>query len=167
MNRRTAPLAAVALLLAVPLLALLITLAAGPADADGFEADAYVLDRCSGERAADCRDAVMMFRAAVPKALQGDYQAQRNVAYCLFTGCHGAVRKHPATACAWRIVLLGSAHFRADSGDVSNWRNECGRLDRLTWQTAAGQASRLVGLMGAAGVDAYKASEPFLTQPSR
>lgn len=83
------------------------------------------------------------FRQAFAAAHRGDYQGQRNVAFCLETGCHGAVRPNPTLACAWRTVILLSGSPRVDGTDRSNHRLACGRLDRLDIATAEAQAKRI------------------------
>lgn len=71
-----------------------------------------------------CDAQVKQFRADWPKANKGNYQAQRNVAFCYATSCDGAIMPDLVTACAWRIVIMASP---ADitSGDVANYRNDC------------------------------------------
>lgn len=71
-----------------------------------------------------CEAQVKQFREEWPQANKGDYQAQRNVAYCYANGCDGAVMPDLVTACAWRIVIMASP---ADitSGDTANYRHDC------------------------------------------
>jgi hypothetical protein len=64
-----------------------------------------------------------------PKAWRGDYQGQRNVAYCLASGCEGAVKVNQFGACAWRMIILASKHDDADDSDVSNLKLDCEKLD--------------------------------------
>ena len=64
-----------------------------------------------------------------PKAWQGDYQAQRNVAYCRSTGCGGAVETNAAEACAWRSIILAAHVGTANDTDAANLRMDCGKLD--------------------------------------
>jgi hypothetical protein len=58
--------------------------------------------------------------ASAKYAYKGDYQAQRNIAFCLFTGCQGAVIIDKALACAWRTVILAAATSEVDATDTSN-----------------------------------------------
>jgi hypothetical protein len=51
-----------------------------------------------------CQQSAEQFRSEYPRALRGDYGAQRNVAYCLITGRDGAVRTDRITGCAWRAI---------------------------------------------------------------
>jgi hypothetical protein len=60
------------------------------------------------------------------KALAGDYQSQRNLAYYLTTGEEG-VKADPVMACAWRIVILKSNHSQADASDTGNKQFDCDR----------------------------------------
>lgn len=83
------------------------------------------------------------FKVQYPKALKGDYQSQRNVAYSLTTGGHGAVVKTPPLGCAWRIVIQASGNPKVDATDAGNFRVECGSLDALGRATAVEQAKLL------------------------
>lgn len=74
-----------------------------------------------------CKANVAEFRSDWKKAHRGDYQAQRNVAFCLSRGCDGAVGIDPVQACAWRILIMAS-NGPVDGGDAANLRNECGSL---------------------------------------
>ncbi len=58
--------------------------------------------------------------ASAKFAYKGDYQAQRNIAFCLFTGCQGAVIIDKSLACAWRTVILAAATSEVDATDTSN-----------------------------------------------
>lgn len=58
--------------------------------------------------------------ASAKFAYKGDYQAQRNIAFCLFTGCQGAVMVDKSLACAWRTVILAAATSEVDATDTSN-----------------------------------------------
>lgn len=78
------------------------------------------------------------------KALAGDYQAQRNLAYYLTTGEEG-VKADPVAACAWRIVILKSGHAQADASDTSNKQFDCDRkLTPAQLRQAEGQAASLM-----------------------
>lgn len=60
------------------------------------------------------------------KAIAGDYQGQRNVAYCLDRGCAQTVGRRPVDACAWRMVILAANHARTLSSDVHELGMTCG-----------------------------------------
>lgn len=78
------------------------------------------------------------------KALAGDYQAQRNLAYYLTTGEEG-VKADPVMACAWRIVILKSGHPQADASDTGNKQFDCDRkLTPQQLRQAEGQAASLL-----------------------
>ena len=53
------------------------------------------------------------------KALAGDYQAQRNIAYYYSTGVDGHTQD-VITGCAWRLVILKSKPSQIDSTDTNN-----------------------------------------------
>lgn len=53
------------------------------------------------------------------KALAGNYQAQRNIAYRFSTGVDGH-SQNVVTGCAWYMVVLKSKHPQIDSTDTSN-----------------------------------------------
>lgn len=73
----------------------------------------------------DCADDnCSLDRAVVAEALQlaylKDYQAQRNLAYCLQSGCGGAIATDRAEACAWRYVIVASDDPQLDQSDALN-----------------------------------------------
>lgn len=71
-------------------------------------------------QAADCVVNQAEIIASAKFAYKGDYQAQRNIAFCLFTGCQGAVIVDKALSCAWRTVILAAASSEVDATDTSN-----------------------------------------------
>jgi hypothetical protein len=83
---------------------------------------------------ADCRQTQDSIKADYQKAWRGDYQAQRNVAYCYVYGCGEAVRPDRVLGCAWRMVIVAAADQRMDASDISNRKGACDRLssDELT-----------------------------------
>ena len=60
-------------------------------------------------------------------ALQGDYSAQRNLAYLLFHG-DSDTQIDKVQACLWREVILQSGYVSVHAGDVANRNTECGAL---------------------------------------
>jgi hypothetical protein len=80
-------------------------------------------------------------------ALRGDYQAMRNVGFCLLDGCGGAVLPNPIAGCAWRMVIVASGDPRVNDVDVNNVRFACARLDVVGREAAAAQARRLARSM--------------------
>jgi hypothetical protein len=55
------------------------------------------------------------------KAFNGDYQAQRNIAYTLSTD----IPHNSILGCAWRIVILESGNEQVDDSDVHNKEFYC------------------------------------------
>lgn len=75
------------------------------------------------------------------KALAGDYQAQRNLAYSLG-------HEQPTNAmqaCAWRIVILGSGSAEVDDSDLANKRLDCNRKLAEDALYAAGMRAEAIG----------------------
>ncbi|MCA3645985.1 MAG: hypothetical protein IOC54_01395 [Methylobacterium sp.] len=91
-----------------------------------------------------CEGNLAQFKKWFPLAWRRDYQGQRNVAFCLRDGCDGAVVKNPTLACAWRMVILGSASTKIDQSDFANFRIACGVLDTAQRSVARGQANDLM-----------------------
>lgn len=77
-----------------------------------------------------CAEALTTIGADFDAAHAGDYQGQRNLAFCLSNGCAGAVMVDPVAACAWRIIVLASASPSIDSSDAENYGFDCGRIGR-------------------------------------
>ena len=75
-----------------------------------------------------------------PRAWGGDYQGQRNTAYCLFTGCDGAVQVNKVLACAWRQVIQASGDVEVGQSDLDQQKLECGALDDAGRVAARAQA---------------------------
>jgi hypothetical protein len=75
-----------------------------------------------------------------PRAWRGDYQGQRNAAYCRSTGCDGAVLLDKIEGCAWRFIINMDNAAKADQSDSANFKNECGRLDAVDLDLAARKA---------------------------
>lgn len=79
-----------------------------------------LMGTCAGETF--CIASAAQFRREYPQAWRGNYQAQRNVAYCLITGCDGAVRQNELMGCAWRLVILASGAPQTDRSDGVHMR---------------------------------------------
>ena len=77
-------------------------------------------------------------------AWRGDYQAQRNVAFCRSTGCDGAVQLNKIEGCAWRMVIARTQTAKSDDTDASNLRNECGKLDQTAQDMAKGKVAEIL-----------------------
>lgn len=90
------------------------------------------------------------FPSQYPKALQGDYQSQRNVAFLLSGAWEPAIDNPVLTntseACAWRIVIVKSAQQQPNPVDVRNRDVDCGRkgANRRTAEAHADELLRRI-----------------------
>lgn len=86
-----------------------------------------------------CESSRRQFLHWYPTAFRGNYQGQRNVAFCLSTGCDDAVNQDYIAACAWRMVIIGAADKRMDRSDRMNLDTYCGgtRVDTTERADAA------------------------------
>lgn len=75
-----------------------------------------------------CAATVESFRDDYVNARKGDYPAQRNVAFCLYDGCDGAVIVDRTEACAWRMVIQGT-DVRKEQTERWSFENACFSLD--------------------------------------
>ncbi|HEY0122645.1 MAG TPA: hypothetical protein VGC14_12980 [Rhizobium sp.] len=82
-----------------------------------------------------CRHTRETWRTDYGDAIEGKYQGQRNVAFCLSTGCDKAIQPDEILGCAWRIVIAKSGHAELDDADAMNLKVFCG-------STYVGQADR-------------------------
>lgn len=95
------------------------------------------------QRAAEpTREQVAAYRAEEAKAMTGDYQSQRNMAWCYVDGCTGVEPIDDAKACAWRLVIAASGHPKVDASDRDNVRIDCDQALAPEDRTAA---ARLAG----------------------
>lgn len=78
-----------------------------------------------------------------PKAWLGDYQGQRNAAFCRSTGCDGAVETNKVEACAWRSVILAAHVGKTNDTDTQNLKTDCGALDEAESVVASGTAKQI------------------------
>ncbi|MBY5405850.1 hypothetical protein [Rhizobium leguminosarum] len=76
-----------------------------------------------GAKQAQCERWVTDIKKAVELAYKGDHGAQVTVAFCLSTGCHGAVAIDKVASCSWHLVIANSG--AATVLDASNLRNTC------------------------------------------
>lgn len=90
-----------------------------------------------------CGKMVNRLEADNRKAWQGDYQAQRNVAFCLSDGCGGMVVQNRSLGCAWRMIIIGSGSPKVDSTDTGNLKVYCGGLDAAERSAAQAQAAAI------------------------
>lgn len=83
------------------------------------------------------------FEQASAKAMAGDYQAQRNLAFGYSSSPYEGQQKNSLLACAWRLVILNSGSPKVDDTDVSNKQLYCGRLNADQLSAATAQARNL------------------------
>lgn len=79
-------------------------------------------------------------------AISDDYQGQRNVSFCLSTGCSRAISQNPILGCAWRHVIIASGHLEVDQTDTTNLKYFCGAefLDQSGRAAAEAQAKAIL-----------------------
>ncbi|NBC35530.1 hypothetical protein GTZ99_03055 [Novosphingobium sp. FSY-8] len=100
-----------------------------------------------------CQDAmcettrVKFSRSDWPKAWRGDYQGQRNAAYCRTTGCDGAVIIDKIDGCAWRLVIGSMNAVAAQDVDASSLVSDCGRLNETSREMAATKADTYITMI--------------------
>lgn len=81
---------------------------------------------------------------AMKGAYKKDYGDQRNLAYCLSSGCDAAIIPNEPLGCAWRIVILAAGSAELDGSDQSNFKQYCLRtLSGAQLATAKAQAANL------------------------
>lgn len=71
------------------------------------------------------REQIAAYRAEEDRAMGGDYQSQRNIAWCFVDGCYGVEPIDDVKACAWRLVIAAAKHPKSDASDVDNVRIDC------------------------------------------
>lgn len=82
-----------------------------------------------------------------PRAWRGDYQGQRNAAFCRSDGCAGAVQIDKAEGCAWRVIIIQGNSLQADSTDTGNLKVFCSQLDAADRHLAAAKARDMFQLI--------------------
>ncbi|WP_237153336.1 hypothetical protein [Oryzibacter oryziterrae] len=115
---------------------LLGLLFASPAFAGEF--DAPPLRECGPTSDSSCAYERQVLADQWPKALGGDYQSQRNIAFCLSDGCYDAMQVDKVAACAWRMVIVASGDPSVERGDLDNYVSAC----RMGLSTDEQQAAR-------------------------
>ncbi|APO76101.1 hypothetical protein AM571_CH03307 [Rhizobium etli 8C-3] len=83
-------------------------------------------------------------------AIEGNYQGQRNVSFCLSTGCSAAIVENRVLGCAWRHVIIASGHLELDQTDATNLKHFCGpdMLDDAGREAAQAQSKTLLRMLG-------------------
>jgi hypothetical protein len=109
-----------------------------PAAAGEF--DAPPLRDCGPTSDSGCTYERQVLSDQWPKALQGDYQAQRNIAFCQADGCYDAMQVDKVRACAWRMVILASGDPSVEQGDLDNYASAC-RMDLSTDEQQAARST--------------------------
>ncbi|CDZ61411.1 Hypothetical protein NGAL_HAMBI2605_14910 [Neorhizobium galegae bv. orientalis] len=118
-------------------------------------ADDYINSLVSCETSKDpghCKFTRATWQKEYDNAITGVYQGQRNVSFCLSTGCNDAIRQNKILGCAWRIVIIETGHLKADSTDTANLNYYCGReqVDETGRRAANAQARTMMKNLGVA-----------------
>lgn len=79
------------------------------------------------------------FKQDFEGAISGDYAAQRNVAFCLTSGCDGAILVDRVEGCAWRMVIQGS-EGRKEPTERQSFVGACGSLPNSERRSALSRA---------------------------
>lgn len=76
------------------------------------------------------------------KAIKGDYQAQRNLAWLYATSTDPFIANKPL-GCAWYKLILLSGSPKVGDGDISNVKTYCGKLSPDQQAVTEQQSMRL------------------------
>lgn len=79
----------------------------------------------------------------LPFAYRGVYTAQRNIAFCLDTGCDGSNYPQTELSCAWRIVIAVSGDPEVDASDADNLAYCLKKLEPANISIARAHAARI------------------------
>ena len=98
----------------------------------------------------NCQHTRDTWKTEYDDATAGKYQGQRNVAFCLSTGCDNAIQPDKIVGCAWRIVIINSRHAEQDDTDTTNLKHFCGStyVDQVGRRAAEAQAKTMLELIG-------------------
>jgi len=77
------------------------------------------------------------------KAMKGDYQAQRNLAYSYVNPRNGEML-NPVMGCAWYLTILNSGSPKVNQGDAGNVEVYCNKLDANSLAAAKKQALNIL-----------------------
>ena len=130
---------------AVLSLAMLVA-AAGTAVGSELGSDRWVrsVEQCTDKDPRWCAALHKQMTEEWPQALKGDYQAQRNVSYCLVDGCDGLVERSKLLGCAWRAVILVSGSPKITDSDLTFFDRLCLRgLTPVELEVSKAQAARI------------------------
>lgn len=79
-----------------------------------------------GRRALDpTPEQIRAWHEDVARAMAGDYQSQRNLAWCYVDGCYGVEPIDDAKACTWRMIIASAKHPKSDASDRDNVETDC------------------------------------------
>jgi hypothetical protein len=81
------------------------------------------------------------------KALIGDYQAQRNLAYSYFNPRKDEVAD-PVLGCAWYMTIVKSGSPKVNLGDEGNVKVYCNKLDTPSIAAAMKQSESFLKQIG-------------------
>lgn len=84
------------------------------------------------------------FKEVRALAMQGNYQAQRNLAYSYSSRPYDGQDMNPILGCAWRTVIIQSGNEKVNETDVGNHEVYCGKLDPTARAAADAQAAALL-----------------------
>jgi hypothetical protein len=87
----------------------------------GAHSQTLYLDCARAEQPEWCRASQAQQREEENAFRRRDYTAMRNRAFCLWTGCDGAVKIDRSSSCVVRRVIM--RHPQADRGDESHLAN--------------------------------------------
>ena len=79
-----------------------------------------------GAKAADiCEKEKLQFARNVWLAMQGDYQAQMNVADCFYSSCAGVVKHDFMTYCTWYLIAISSDSPEVNESEITSYSTNC------------------------------------------
>ncbi|AYG60188.1 hypothetical protein QD460_17305 [Rhizobium jaguaris] len=109
-----------------------------------------VVDCSQSTNPAACRHTRDTWKVDYGDAISGKSQGQRNVAFCLSTGCDKAIQPDKILGCAWQIVIAKSGQAEPDGTDALNLKRFCGpdyvaQADRRAAETQAGTMLMMIG----------------------
>ena len=93
---------------------------AAPVSAQSRDAESYFGDCSTAAEPTWCEATQKTWPDDVAGAFAGDYQGLRNMAYCLSTGCNGAIVIDKREGCAWRALAYAAAPTGADKISENN-----------------------------------------------
>ena len=117
---------------------------AQPAWADDLRPDSFLAPCGLSQNEKYCLFMADKFQKEWKQALRGRIESQRNVAYCLWDGCDGAISTNPVLACAWRMVVIASGSPKIDDLDARNFDIYCKSLSETGRIAADAQARQII-----------------------